>query len=53
MIVAHVNGIPLEETVLQLAPAAAAMVTAAAIALRATLGRIRRRPRSHADDHQL
>ena len=50
MIVAHVNGVPLEETVLQLAPVAAAMVTVVAVSLRATLGRIRRRPRSHGDD---
>ena len=39
MSVAHVMGIPFEESVLQLAPAGAAIVTAAAIA-----GRARARP---------
>jgi hypothetical protein len=37
MIVAHVIGIPIEETVLQLAPAGAAIVAAAAIAARAAI----------------
>lgn len=41
MTVAHVHGIPIEESVLQLAPAAAAVVTAVAIAGRMTLGRLR------------
>jgi hypothetical protein len=51
MIVAHVSGIPVEESVLQLAPAAAAMAMAVAIAARATLARVRRRPgRSRTDD---
>ena len=45
VIVAHVMGIPIEESVLQLAPAGAAMVTAVAIAGRASLGRLRRRLR--------
>ena len=45
MIVAHVMGIPIEESVLQLAPAGAAMATAVAIAGRASLGRLRRRLR--------
>ena len=45
MIVAHVMGMPVEESVLQLAPAGAAMVTAVAIAGRASLGRLRRRLR--------
>ena len=36
MIVAHIMGIPVEESVLQLAPAGAAMVTAVAIAGRAS-----------------
>jgi hypothetical protein len=44
VIVAHIMGIPVEETLLQLAPATAAMVTAAAIAARATVERLRRRP---------
>ena len=41
MTVAHVHGIPIEEGVLQLVPAAAAIVTAVAIAGRTTLGRLR------------
>jgi hypothetical protein len=45
MIVAHILGIPLEESVLQLAPSGAAMVTAVAIAGRMRLGRLRRRLR--------
>jgi hypothetical protein len=43
MMFAHIMGIPVEESVLQLAPAGAAMVTAVAIAGRTTLGRLRRR----------
>jgi hypothetical protein len=42
VIVAHVMGIPVEESVLQLAPAGAALMTAVAIAGRASLGRLRR-----------
>ena len=38
---AHVMGLPVEESILQLAPAGAAMVTAVAIAGRASLGRLR------------
>jgi hypothetical protein len=45
VIVAHVMGIPVEESVLQLAPAGAAMVTVVAIASRTGLGRLRRRLR--------
>ena len=45
MIVAHIMGLPIEESVLQLAPAVAAMMTAVAIAGRAGLGRLRRRLR--------
>jgi hypothetical protein len=45
MTVAHIMGIPVEESVLQLAPAGAAMVTAVAIAGRTGLGRLRRRLR--------
>jgi hypothetical protein len=41
--VAHVNGIPLEETFLQLAPAAAVMATVVAITGRRSLERLRRR----------
>ena len=43
MIVAHIMGIPIEESVLQLVPAGAATVTAVAIAARTTLGRLRHR----------
>ena len=43
MIVAHVMGIPVEESVLQLMPAGAAAVTAAWIVGRSTLRRLRRR----------
>jgi hypothetical protein len=42
MIVAHVMGLPVEEGVLQLVPAGAAIVTAAALAGRTTLRRLRR-----------
>jgi hypothetical protein len=45
VIVAHVMGIPIEESVLQFAPAGAVMATAVAIAGRASLGRLRRRLR--------
>jgi hypothetical protein len=53
VIVAHVMGIPIEESVLQLAPASAAGVKAVAIAGRASLGRLRRRlrERSSGEDH--
>ncbi len=47
MIVAHIMGIPVEENVLQLAPAGAVMVTAVAITGRTGLGRLRRRLRHH------
>ena len=40
MIVAHVMGLPIEEGVVQLAPAGAATVTMFLLAGRATLGRI-------------
>ena len=43
MIVGHVMGIPVEEGVLQLAPVGATVITAVAIAGRATLARLRRR----------
>ena len=43
MMLAHIMGLPVEESVLQLAPAGAAIVTAVAIAGRTTLGRLRRR----------
>jgi hypothetical protein len=41
MIVAHVLGLPVEESVLQLAPAGAAILTAVTIAVRTTLDRLR------------
>jgi hypothetical protein len=44
-VIAHITGIPIEETVLQLLPAGAAMITAAAVAGRTGLGRLRRRIR--------
>jgi hypothetical protein len=40
VIVAHVVGLPLEESVVQLAPAGAATVTLVALAGRATLERL-------------
>jgi hypothetical protein len=40
-VIAHVLGLPVEEAVLQLAPAGAATITALAIAGRASLGRLR------------
>ena len=43
VIVGHVQGIPIEESLLQLAPAGAAMVTAAAVAGRAGVDRLKRR----------
>jgi hypothetical protein len=45
MMLAHIMGVPVEESVLQLAPVSAALVTAVAIAGRTTLGRLRRRRR--------
>jgi hypothetical protein len=45
MITAHVMGLPIEESLLQLMPAGAVMATAVAVAGRTTLGRLRRRLR--------
>ena len=45
MIVAHVIGLPVEESMLQLAPAGAATVTLVALAGRATLERLLARMR--------
>jgi hypothetical protein len=42
VIVAHIMGIPIEESVVQLAPAGAAIATALAIAARTSIGRLRR-----------
>ena len=41
--IAHVMGLPIEESFLQLAPAGAATVTAVAIAARSALARLKRR----------
>ena len=49
MILGHIMGIPVEETVVQLVPAGAATVTAVAIVGRVTLDRFRRRLRRQAD----
>jgi len=48
VIVGHVMGLPIEESVLQLAPAGAAMVTMVAMAGRARFDRLRRRRRPRA-----
>ena len=45
MILAHIMGLPIEESVLQLAPAATATATAIAIAGRTGLGHLKRRLR--------
>ena len=43
MIVAHIMGIPVEESVLQFAPAGAVILTALGITARTTFQRLRRR----------
>ena len=48
MILGHVMGLPIEENVIQLAPAGGAMLAWVAIAGRAGLGRLRRRLRRRA-----
>ena len=48
MIIAHIMGIPVEESVLALAPAGAAAVTAVTIAARASLDRLLHRRPGHA-----
>jgi hypothetical protein len=45
VIVGHLMGIPVEESVVQLAPAGVALATVLALAGRASLGRLRRRLR--------
>jgi hypothetical protein len=45
VISAHILGLPVEESVLQLAPAGAGIVTVLVITARMTLGRLRRRLR--------
>jgi hypothetical protein len=47
VIVAHIMGIPVEESVLPLVPAGAAIVTAVVIVGRTTFGRLRRLARRH------
>jgi hypothetical protein len=41
-VIAHIMGIPVEESALQLAPAGAAVATALAIAVRTSIERLRR-----------
>jgi hypothetical protein len=43
VILGHIQGIPIEESLLQLAPAGAAVLTAAAVAGRAGVDRLKRR----------
>jgi hypothetical protein len=43
MIVAHIMGIPIEESASQLVPAGAAMATAVAVGARVWLDRVKRR----------
>jgi hypothetical protein len=43
VIVAHIMGLPIEESVLQLVPAGAAVLTALAVAAQARLDRLRGR----------
>jgi hypothetical protein len=53
-VIAHIMGLPVEESVLELAPAVAAMMTLVAVASRNALDRIRRQPGTDAkqsDDH--
>jgi hypothetical protein len=42
-VIAHIMGLPIEESLLQLAPAGAALMTAVAFAGRTALGHLRRR----------
>jgi hypothetical protein len=51
VILGHIAGIPVEESVLQLAPAGAAMATVVAIVGRSSLSRLRRRLR-HPAQHK-
>jgi hypothetical protein len=53
-VIAHIIGLPVEESVLQLVPAGAAMMTLVAVGSRNALDRIRRRVGADAkqsDDH--
>jgi hypothetical protein len=47
VIVAHIMGIPVEESVAQVAPFAAAMLAAAGLVGREAIERVRRRLRRH------
>ena len=47
--IAHIVGLPVEESVLQLVPAGAAMMTLVAVASRNVLDRMRRRPGTDAE----
>jgi len=49
VIVAHIMGLPIEESVLQLAPAGVASITALAVAGQLTVRRLRRRLRRAAE----
>ena len=52
--IAHIMGLPVEESVLQLVPTGAAMMTLIAVAGRNALDHIRRRrgiDAKHSDDH--
>ena len=53
-VIAHIMGLPVEESVLQLVPAGAAMMTLVAVASRYALDHIRRRrgiDAKHSDEH--
>ena len=50
MILGHIAGLPVEESLVQLAPAAAAMTTLVAIVGRTGLDRLRRRLQHRAQD---
>ncbi len=43
--IAHIMGLPIEESILPLVPVGAAMMSVAAIAARDALDRVRRRPK--------
>jgi hypothetical protein len=51
VIIAHVGGVPVEETLLQLAPAGAAIVSGLAVLARSTAGRIAGRLRHRSTGH--
>ena len=48
--IAHIMGMPIEESVLQLVPVGAAVLTALAVAGRARLDRLRARPGRRSSD---